>query len=125
VLFLTIGFTLAFLPHVVRIWRALSHKIPSDFDPTAVQMVAMGWLLKTHGSPQSLGNLHEQLRPLTANAGGRAFLERQMEGLEHANVVEVTRYQGSVFYSLTQQGRDLVLDQIERAARERPATDSP
>jgi|SRR5882724_6365343 len=51
-----------------------SRKIPADFNPTAVQMLAIDWLVKAHGTPQSLSTLEDRAKPLTHQLGGGRIL---------------------------------------------------
>jgi DNA-binding PadR family transcriptional regulator len=95
-------------------------RVPPDFNPTGVQLVALGALLKRYDQTTSLAELHEQLRVLTETAGGKPFLARQMEDLGRANVVRIDETgRTDRSYSLTTQGRDWYLDQI-KDAREHP-----
>ena len=120
---LALAATLAVL--IVNSVRALARarRVPADFKPTGVQLAALGWMLKTYNTPQGLFTLQERFGDLTQNAGGKAFLARQMEDLARANVLRVIKYAGADdFYELTPQGRDWILDQIERVSqRERLA----
>jgi hypothetical protein len=89
VLLLTLALTVT-LAALIAKWlkaQARAHKVPADFNPTGVQLVAIGWMLKAYNTPQSLGQLYDQLGVLTQAAGGKAFLARQMEDLERATVL--------------------------------------
>ncbi len=107
-------------------WKRLRTKagsavVPTGFNPTGVQLAAMGELLRRYDYPStSLTQLNQHLETLTETAGGRPFLARQMEELARANVVQIMAA-GTTdrLYVLTTQGRDWLLDQIEDA-REHP-----
>jgi DNA-binding PadR family transcriptional regulator len=95
-------------------------RVPPDFNPTGVQLAAMGALLKRYDQATSLAQLHEYLKVLTETAGGKPFLARQMEDLGRANVLRIDETgRTDRNYHLTVQGRDWLLDQI-KDAREHP-----
>jgi len=99
-------------------------EVPTDFDPTAVQLLVMHWMLKMYNNPVTLGDLWQRSAVLTAAVGGNAFLVRQMEGLERASIIRKHGTATGLYY-LTPQGRDWMLDQLERAASEQKSPSAP
>src|SRR5271163_56374 len=90
------------------------------FNPTGVQLAAMATLLRNYAQTTTLAQLHEELKVLTERSGGKPFLARQMEELGRTDVVRIDETgRTDRSYSLTAEGRDWYLDQIEDA-REHP-----
>jgi hypothetical protein len=121
VLLLTLALIVA-LAVLIAKWRharILARRVSADFNPTEIQAAAMGWMLQAYGKgPQSLATLYDQFGHLTHAAGGKAFLAREMEGLERAGMLRAIQIMGTAVYELTPQGRDWILDQMARAAEE-------
>jgi DNA-binding PadR family transcriptional regulator len=97
-----------------------SHAVPGDFNPTGVQLAAMGALWRRYDQVTSLATLNDELKLFTAEAGGKPFLAHLMEGLESANVVRIDETgRTDRSYHLTTLGRDWLLEQ-RRHAQEHP-----
>jgi hypothetical protein len=91
---------------------------PADFNPTGVQLAAMGALLQRYDQITTLAQLHEHLNFLVQTLGGKPFLAREMEQLARADVVRIDETgRTDRSYSLTMQGRDWYLDQLEDARK--------
>jgi hypothetical protein len=120
VLLLSVALVLT-LAALIGLWLTRTrppNRLPADFNPNAVQMLAIDWLLKAHGSPQSLSTLEDRAKPLTYQLGGAAFLQRQMEDLERSGVVVNISADSYPLYELTTPGRDWWLDHLERGWQE-------
>jgi hypothetical protein len=120
VLMLTFGSGLAVLL-LIREWTTARHRartVRPGFHPTNVQAITLGQMLNTYGSAQSRSSLHSATWNLTKPLGGEAYLARQLEELVEARLVRGTNFNGVTLYELTTHGRNWVLDQINRQARE-------
>lgn len=90
--------------------------VPEDFNPTGVQLAAMGALWRRYDQVTSLAALNDELKLFTAEAGGKPFLAHLMEGLERANVVRIDETgRTDRNYYLTTLGRDWLLEQHRHA----------